>query len=39
MSPQMFDKQPYTSKSDIWSLGVTLHELIYKCDPYQAKDI
>jgi serine/threonine-protein kinase ULK/ATG1 len=39
MSPQIFDKQPYTSKSDIWSLGVTLHELIYKCDPYQAKDI
>lgn len=39
MAPQMLDTMRYTSKCDIWSLGVTLHELIYKCDPYKAKDI
>ena len=39
MAPQMFDNAIYTSKCDIWSLGVTLHELVYKCDPYRARDI
>lgn len=39
MSPQIHDKLRYTSKCDIWSLGVILHQLVYKCDPYKAKDI
>jgi serine/threonine protein kinase len=39
MTPQIFDNMVYTSKCDIWSLGVTLHELVFKCDPYRAKDI
>lgn len=39
MSPQIHDKSRYTSKCDIWSLGVILHQLVYKCDPYKAKDI
>lgn len=39
MAPQMLDTMPYTSKCDIWSLGTTLHELIYKTDPYKARDI
>ncbi len=39
MAPQMLDTTKYTSKCDIWSLGVTLHELVYNCDPYKARDI
>lgn len=39
MAPQMHDKTKYTSKCDIWSLGVTLHQLLFKCDPYKAKDL
>lgn len=35
----MLDGVRYTSKSDIWSLGVTLHELVYQSDPYKARDI
>lgn len=39
MAPQMYSKSKYTSKCDIWSLGVTLHQVIHKCDPYKAIDI
>ena len=36
MSPQILDHTPYTSKSDIWSLGVTLYELLYQKYPWTA---
>jgi len=39
MAPQMLEQQRYTSKCDIWSLGITLHELAFKTDPYKARDI
>lgn len=39
MAPQMLESLPYTSRCDIWSLGATLHELIFKTDPYRARDI
>ena len=39
MAPQMHTKSKYSSKCDIWSLGVTLHQILYKCDPYKAQDL
>lgn len=38
MSPQLLDSSLYTSKCDIWSLGVLLHELLFRTDPYGAQD-
>ncbi len=29
MSPQLLLNQKYTSKSDIWSLGIILFEMLY----------
>jgi serine/threonine protein kinase len=41
MAPEVFfnsncynHKPTYNSKCDIWSLGVVLHELVYKCHPF-----
>lgn len=34
MSPQILSKMPYTTKSDIWSLGVLAHEMFYKQLPW-----
>ncbi len=34
MSPQLIMNQPYTSKADIWSLGVIFFELLYGFPPF-----
>ena len=39
MAPEILDRQFYTSKSDVWSLGVMLYELVFKTDPYNALHI
>ncbi|CAD8066563.1 unnamed protein product [Paramecium sonneborni] len=38
MAPQILKGQPFSSKSDIWSLGITFYELLYGRVPWQAKD-
>jgi serine/threonine protein kinase len=30
MSPQAYNGDPYSLKTDVWSLGVILYTLIYK---------
>jgi serine/threonine protein kinase len=39
MSPELLNKQNYNSKSDLWSVGVILYELITGTPPYIAKNI
>ena len=37
MAPEIVEGCPYTSKCDVWSLGVTLYELLYKTVPFLAQ--
>jgi serine/threonine-protein kinase ULK/ATG1 len=39
MSPELLNHQQYNSKSDLWSLGVILYELITGTPPFIAKNI
>ena len=37
MAPETLSSNFYSEKSDIWSLGVTLHELLHKVTPFLSK--
>ncbi|CAK58552.1 unnamed protein product (macronuclear) [Paramecium tetraurelia] len=39
MAPQVILRQPYTSKCDIWSLGMVLYELLFQKPPINAENI
>lgn len=36
MAPEMLSNQPYDLKSDVWSMGVILYELVTKQLPFSA---
>lgn len=38
MSPQILAKERFSSKCDIWSLGVTIYEILYGQTPFSAKN-
>ncbi|XP_016296578.1 tyrosine-protein kinase SRK2 [Sinocyclocheilus anshuiensis] len=39
MAPEIFDNKAYTSKSDVWSFGILLTEIVtYGDDPYPGMD-
>jgi len=35
MSPEIIEHQKYTAKSDLWSIGIILYQLIYHTHPFQ----
>jgi serine/threonine protein kinase len=39
MAPEIMFKKPYTIKSDLWSLGIIIYEMAYKCVPYKGNNI
>jgi NIMA (never in mitosis gene a)-related kinase len=39
LSPEACQSQPYTSKSDVWSLGVILYELCTLKNPFEADNL
>lgn len=38
-SPEVWKDQPYDNKSDIWSLGCVIYEVIALVPPFRAKDM
>ena len=38
-SPEVWKDQPYDEKSDIWSLGCVLYELITLKPPFRGEDM
>ncbi|EGR32514.1 protein kinase domain protein [Ichthyophthirius multifiliis] len=38
MSPQVLQQQSYSSKTDIWSLGILYYEILYKRTPWEGKN-
>ena len=38
MSPQLLEKKKYTSKSDIWSIGIIYFEMLFGKVPWPGKD-
>lgn len=39
ISPEVWKDQPYDSKSDIWSLGCVLYEMITLRPPFRAENM
>lgn len=37
MSPQLLSHLPYTSKSDLWSVGLIYYQLLHGCTPWAAQ--
>lgn len=38
MAPQVLGKKPYSTKCDIWSLGVILYEMLFFDVPWKGRD-
>jgi calcium-dependent protein kinase len=38
MSPQLLQKQKYTNKSDLWSVGLILYEMLHGKTPWMASN-
>jgi serine/threonine protein kinase len=39
LPPERFDDKPYDERTDVWSLGITLVEIVYGDTPYNIKEV
>ena len=39
MAPEIFDKEPYDEKVDVWCLGILLYELVHGKSPYKGNTV
>ena len=39
MAPEVINRMPYTIKSDLWSLGVLMYQMLYGTFPFKANNI
>ena len=39
MSPQLLTKQPYSSKCDVWSVGIIFYEMVVGMHPWKANSM
>lgn len=39
MAPQLLLNQPYTAKSDIWSIGFMFYEMLFGKTPWPCRDL
>jgi serine/threonine protein kinase len=37
MAPQVLSRQPYTTKCDVWSLGVIYYEMLFNAMPWMGR--
>jgi serine/threonine-protein kinase ULK/ATG1 len=38
MAPQLLERTPYTTKCDIWSIGIIFYEMLFGSPPWKARD-
>lgn len=38
MAPQILERSAYTTKCDIWSIGVIFYEMLFGYPPWKARD-
>ena len=38
MAPEILEEKAYTSKADIWSIGVVFYQLLFGEPPYRGTD-
>ena len=38
MAPEIFNRQTYNTKSDLWSVGIIMYEMIYGHTPYKVSN-